>query len=515
MSVCVLWFRCGLRLHDNPVLLEAIKKSKPGIFYPIFIFDNETTTNIGYNRLKFLLESLKDLDEQLRQFNGRLFIFQGPPVEIFQKILEEIGLTCICFEQNFEPIYQTRDNSVRSFCHENGIQVIEKMTSTLWSPDKLIKINGGTAPLTYQTFLQTVQVIGEPLRPCENPHWKYVNFGRLSEIKKFKLFEKVPNPEYFKIYKKKSNSFNCWTGGERQALQKLLRRIKNERKIFQNGLTQSNPDLLSNESEPLSPYLKFGCLSVRRFYWGIHDLFAKEVPHITRQLFWREYFYTISFNNQFHDQMLENPICLSIPWNSDEIFFDKWRNGLTGFPLIDAAMRQLITEGWIHHTLRNIVAIFLTRGGLWLSWEKGLEHFMKYLIDADWSVCAGNWIWLSSSVFDKLLDSTKCFCPILLSKRCDPNGDYIRRYVPELKNIPTKYIHEPWNTPLLNQAISGCAIGVSYPDRMIDLSLAFKRNMVAMNVLREQLNCGRCFVPPHCRPSNEEEIMKFFWLSNS
>lgn len=510
MSICVLWFRCVLRLHDNPVLLEAIKRCKNGgTFYPIFIFDKETTTNIGYNQMKFLLESLKDLDEQLRQVNGRLFILQGSPVEIFQKILEEIGLTCICFEQNFEPLFQARDNSVRIFCRENTIQCIEKMTNTLWSSDKLIKLNGGTAPLTYQLFSQTIQIIGEPSRPCENPNWKFVNFGRETEIfiKKLKIFEKIPNPEYFKIYKKKSNSYIFWTGGERQALKKLLLKMKFERK----KIYQTIPDLLSNESTSLSPYLKFGCLSIRRFYWSIHDL-SVDLP-VTEPLIWREYFHTMSFNNPFYDKISNNPICLNIPWNTDVKMLDKWRNGLTGFPLIDAAMRQLVTEGWIHHTLRNIVATFLTRGCLWLSWENGFKYFMKYLIDADWSVCAGNWMWISSSAFDKLLDSSKCTCPIILSKRLDPNGDYIRRYVPELKNIPTKYIHEPWNTPLLNQAISGCAMGVSYPDRMIDLSLAVKRNLMAMNVLRDQLNCGRSFEPPHCRPSNEDEIKKFYWLS--
>lgn len=201
----------------------------------------------------------------------------------------------------------------------------------------------------------------------------------------------------------------------------------------------------------MSPHLRYGCLSVRRFYWDLHDLFEEvkrmngghspSGPHITGQLIWREYFYTMSVNNINYAQMKNNDICLNIPWavpKGDE--FERWKAGKTGFPLIDAAMRQLLSEGWLHHILRNTVASFLTRGALWLSWELGLQHFLKYLIDADWSVCAGNWMWVSSSAFEKLLDSSLCTCPLSLARRLDPNGDYIKRYIPELRCLPKEYM---------------------------------------------------------------------------
>lgn len=204
----------------------------------------------------------------------------------------------------------------------------------------------------------------------------------------------------------------------------------------------------------MSAHLRFGCLSVRKFYWDVHDLFQNVQlqaegmgmqmsggAHITGQLIWREYFYTMSVNNPYYDRMDGNEICLHIPWakpNPEQ--FNSWVMGQTGFPLIDAAMRQLLAEGWLHHTLRNTVATFLTRGGLWQNWEHGLRHFLQHLLDADWSVCAGNWMWVSSSAFERLLDSSLVTCPIALARRLDPKGEYIKRYIPELKNVPKEYM---------------------------------------------------------------------------
>lgn len=146
---------------------------------------------------------------------------------------------------------------------------------------------------------------------------------------------------------------------------------------------------------------------------------------------------------------------------------------------------------------------------MWLSWEIGLEHFLKYLLDADWSVCAGNWMWVSSSAFEKLLDSSKCSI-IPLAQRLDPHGDYIKRYVPELRNLPSKYIHQPWMTPLNIQNRRECVIGQHYPYPMIDLAVASQINCYKMKQIRDSLIEPQ----PHVRPSNEDEIRTFFWIAD-
>ncbi|KAI5652106.1 FAD binding domain of DNA photolyase domain-containing protein [Phthorimaea operculella] len=685
----VLWFRHGLRLHDNPALHAAVEdRNLP--FFPIFIFDGETagTKTVGYNRMRYLLEALNDLDQQFRQYGGRLIMMKGKPDVVFRRLWEEFGIRKLCFEQDCEPVWRPRDDAVKKICRETGIAVHEKVGHTLWAPDTVIKANGGIPPLTYQMFLHTVTTIGDPPRPVPDVDLRGVTFGTLPDsfYREFGVFDKVPKPEDLGVNLENEDiRMIRWVGGETTALKQMSNRLVVEYETFRRGSylpTHGNPDLLGPPIS-LSPALRFGCLSVR-----------KATHSITGQLIWREYFYTMSVNNPNYGQMAGNPICLDIPWKEpegDEL--KRWTEGKTGFPFVDAAMRQLRAEGWLHHVVRNTVASFLTRGTLWLSWEHGLQHFLKYLLDADcrakgwlhylvrntvasfltrgtlwlswehglqhflkylldadcysrakgwlhhvvrntvasfltrgtlwlswehglqhflkylldadwntvasfltrgtlwlswehglqhflkylldadwntvasfltrgtlwlswehglqhflkylldadwntvasfltrgtlwlswehglqhflkylldadWSVCAGNWMWVSSSAFEALLDSGECACPVTLGQRLDPSGEYVRRYVPELCNIPVKYIYEPWKTPVEIQQRAGCIIGVHYPAPLVNHLAAAQRNRNAMKELRSYLQKA----PPHCCPSSEDEIRQFMWLN--
>lgn len=151
----------------------------------------------------------------------------------------------------------------------------------------------------------------------------------------------------------------------------------------------------------------------------------------------------------------------------------------------------------------------MTRSSLWLSWEIGANHFLKYLIDADWSVNAGNWMWVSSSAFEKLLDSSR-FSITAMAFRLDPKGEYVKRYVPELRNYTREFIHEPWRTPLSSQQGFDCIIGEAYPAPIVDLANAMEINSKRMKKIRESL----IETQPHVRPSNDEEIRNFFWIAD-
>lgn len=151
------------------------------------------------------------------------------------------------------------------------------------------------------------------------------------------------------------------------------------------------------------------------------------------------------------------------------------------------------------------------RGDLWISWEEGVKHFLKYLLDADWSVCAGNWLWVSSSAFEQLLDCSQCICPVSFGRRLDPDGEYIRRYIPELRNLPNEYLYEPWCAPIEIQEKAGCIIGRDYPERIVNHKQAAYLNQGRMQQLRDSLREQ----PSHCSPSNELEIRQFLWLTDS
>ncbi|XP_071444604.1 cryptochrome-1 [Hetaerina americana] len=518
----LLWFRHGLRLHDNPALLEALKDSSE--FYAVFIFDGESagTKLVGYNRMNFLLESLKDLNDQLKSHGGKLYLLRGKPSKIVKRLHEEIGLKKICFEQDCEPIWKDRDDSVKIMCAELGITVVEKVSHTLWDPKEIIGTNGGTPPLTYQLFIETVPIIGTPPRPVRDADWSNVTFGTLANslLVEFEAFNSFPTPESFGLERevKDETPIVRWIGGETHALLQLAQRLKVEENAFQNGVylpNQAYPDLIGPPTSQ-SAALRFGCLSVRRFYWEIHDIWikvqGKDCPpssSITGQLMWREYFYTMSVDNPFYAEMEKNPICLNIPWADDDKNLKKWSKGETGYPFIDAAMRQLRLEGWMPHAARNAVACFLTRGDLWISWERGLSVFLYHLIDADWSVCAGNWMWVSSSAFERLLDCTLCVSPVSYGQRLDPWGTYIKRYVPELSGFSLEYVHEPWKASLDVQESAGCIIGHDYPERVVDHDVASKRNQKNMENIRKSLMSESA---QHCCPSNEEETRNFLLI---
>ncbi|XP_074599491.1 circadian regulator cryptochrome [Brevipalpus obovatus] len=520
------WFRHGLRLSDMPSLYEASKACKK--IYPIFIFDGMSagTLTIGFNRMRYLLECLADLDDQFKQFGGRLYVFHGNSRDILQKLITKWSVGYLSFEQDPEPIWKERDDSAKELCNQMGVQVIERISHTLWDPLEVIATNGGQPPLNYELFCHTVEVIGQPNRPLKTPDFK--SLGTQFPIDDFIEQEhRVPaSPEILGIEKEsKRQSEQIWFGGETKAKKYLADRLECEREAFEVGdylPTQMEPNILE-QPKSLSPALRHGCLSVREFYWAVNDLYDSlyqdsTKPRIVGQLIWREFFYTMSVNNLKYGQMVDNPVCLQIQWQEDERLYKAWEEGNTGFPFIDAAMRQLVQEGWIHHAARNAVSCFLTRGDLWITWEKGLTMFLRYLLDADWSVCAGNWMWISSSAFDNILQSNLCISPVMYGRWLEPTGNYIRKYVPELASMPLEYLFEPWKAPREVQEKAKCIVGVDYPVPIVDHDLAFQRNRIAMELIKKELlgekESVMTNIPKHIAPSHASETRFFLCLTD-
>jgi cryptochrome len=195
-------------------------------------------------------------------------------------------------------------------------------------------------------------------------------------------------------------------------------------------------------------------------------------------MMWREFFYMCSYVTPNFDKMVGNPRCRQIPWDWDRGIVQKWRDGQTGYPFIDAIMTQLKVQGWIHHLARHAVACFLTRGDLWQHWEAGMQVFDELLIDDDWAINAANWLWLSCSCYFYFF--YRCYSPVTFGKKTDKNGDYIRRWLPVLAKMPAQYIYEPWEAPHSVQVAAGCVVGRDYPVRIVIHEVASKRNMERM-----------------------------------
>ncbi|XP_059621504.1 cryptochrome-1-like isoform X2 [Phlebotomus argentipes] len=488
----VHWFRKGLRLHDNPALLSGLVGAVT--FRCVFVIDPwfAGSSNVGINKWRFLLQCLEDLDRSLRKLNSRLFVIRGQPADALPKLFKDWGTTCLTFEEDPEPFGRVRDKNISEMCKELSIEVIQKVSHTLYKLENfcsIIEKNSSRAPLTYHQFQAIIATV-DPPAPAE-PSVTQDTIGKaytpVSEDHDDKYGVPTLEELGFDVDILKPP---VWVGGETEALARLERHLERKAWVASFGRPKMTPQSLLASQTGLSPYLRFGCLSTRLFYHQLTDLYKnikRAYPPLSLhgQLLWREFFYCAATKNPNFDKMSGNPICVQIPWDKNAEALAKWANGQTGFPWIDAIMTQLREEGWIHHLARHAVACFLTRGDLWISWEEGMKVFEELLLDADWSVNAGMWMWLScSSFFQQFFH---CYCPVRFGRKADPNGDYIRRYLPVLKNFPTKYIHEPWNAPESVQRAAKCIIGKEYPLPMVNHAVASRTNMERMKQVYQQL----------------------------
>ena len=369
------WFRKGLRLHDNPALLKALQPICGNVheLRPVYILDPwfAKHANVGVNRWRFLMQTLEDLDASLRKMGSRLFVLRGKPEEVLEKVFQEWKVKRLTYEVDSEPYAKKRDLLIQDLAKKHSVEMIAEHSHTLYSLEDLIKTNGGTAPLTYQSFLKLCNKKGPPNKPVET-------IKELPDACKTKVSDSKYNvPTLKEIDIDESTLHPCLIpGGESVALQRLDQSLKDKKWVRNFEKPKTSPNSLEASTTVLSPHLKFGCLSARTMYWRLAEI-VSEGPHsqppvsLTGQLLWREFFYTCGSYIPNFDKMEGNPICKQVDWDTNDEYLSAWREARTGYPYIDAIMTKLRQEGWIHHLARHSVACFLTRGDLWISWEEG------------------------------------------------------------------------------------------------------------------------------------------------
>ncbi|XP_018559545.1 cryptochrome-2 [Lates calcarifer] len=487
----VHWFRKGLRLHDNPALQEALNGADT--VRCVYILDPwfAGAANVGINRWRFLLEALDDLDSSLKKLNSRLFVIRGQPTDVFPRLFKEWKVTRLTFEYDPEPYGKERDGAIIKMAQEFGVETIVRNSHTLYNLDRIIEMNNNSPPLTFKRFQTIVSRLELPRRPLLPVTLQQMDKCHIKIADNHDQLYSIPSLEELG-FRTEGLPPAVWRGGESEALDRLNKHL--DKKVWVANLEHPRVSTCSLYASPtgLSPYLRFGCLSCRVLYYNLRELYMKLRKRCSPplslfgQLLWREFFYTAATNNPNFDRMEGNPICVQIPWDQNPEALAKWAEGRTGFPWIDAIMTQLRQEGWIHHLARHAVACFLTRGDLWISWESGMKVFEELLLDADWSVNAGSWMWLSCSAFFQQF--FHCYCPVGFGRRTDPSGDYIRRYIPILKDYPNRYIYEPWNAPETVQKAANCVVGVDYPKPMINHAEGSRLNIERMKQVYQQLS---------------------------
>uniref|UniRef100_A0A1J3II97 (6-4)DNA photolyase n=7 Tax=Noccaea caerulescens TaxID=107243 RepID=A0A1J3II97_NOCCA len=500
-SGSLVWFRKGLRVHDNPALEYATKGSE--FLYPVFVIDphymepdpsafSPGSSRAGVNRIRFLLESLKDLDSSLKKLGSRLLVLKGEPGEVMIRCLQEWKVKKVCFEYDTDPYYQALDVKVKDYASSTGIDVFSPVSHTLFNPSDIIAKNGGKPPLSYQSFLK---IAGEPSCAKSELVMSYSSLPPIGDYGNLGISE-VPTLEELGYRDDEQSEWTPFRGGESEALKRLNKSISDKAWVANFEKPKGDPSaFLKPATTVLSPYLKFGCLSSRYFYQCLQSVYKDVKKHtsppvsLLGQLLWREFFYTTAFGTPNFDKMKGNGICKQIPWKEDHEMLAAWRDGRTGYPWIDAIMVQLRKWGWMHHLARHCVACFLTRGDLFIHWEQGRDVFERLLVDSDWAINNGNWMWLSCSSF--FYQYNRIYSPISFGKKYDPDGKYIKHFLPVLKDMPNQYIYEPWTAPLSVQTKAKCIVGKDYTKPMVlhdSASKECKRKMGETYALNKKMS---------------------------
>ena len=422
MTMTVMWFRRDLRLSDNPALTAAARQFGPrGEVVALFCLDDRLWRPAGPPRLAFLSGCLRALDESI---GGRLVVRSGPPPTTVADLAGEVGADRVVVTEDFGPYGRWRDDQVEAALRARGVELI-RVASPYAVPPGVVVNRAGDPYKVFTPYARAWRAHGwpSPIRAPAAIRWATGVTGEPVPAAA-DVDQALPEP------------------GE-AAARRAARRF-HERPLADYADARNRPDL--DATSRLSPYLKWGCLHPRQLLATLgrsrsHDVFRTE-------LCWREFYADVLWHRPdtarraFGESLRE--IEVDAGPGADDLF-RAWADGRTGYPIVDAGMRQLRHEGWMHNRVRMIAASFLVKD-LHLDWTRGARHFMTLLVDGDVASNQHGWQWVAGTGTDAA-PYFRVFNPVTQGERFDPDGDYVRRWVPELRGISGRAAHTPWRRP--------------------------------------------------------------------
>ena len=442
----IIWFRRDLRLSDHPALLAAINGSDEIV--PLFILDKQQIAEAGSKLLAYMSQSLRALDDSL---GNRLHIIEGDQVEILKELIAFYNVTEVHISTEYERYGAERDARVEAA----GIPLIRTGSPYAVAPGRVLKASDGTPYKVYTPFYKLWCAHGWRA-PAPIP----------TEIKaptppdKYRAFPDFLAPEGASIIE----------AGEAAA----LKRFQQFTDAYLDQYDENRNLAGIDGTSKMSSYLKFGEIHPRTLLANLgeskaHDTFRKEIA-------WREFYADVLFNNPHTDVDYFAPRFKQMRYDAPGEKFTAWCEGRTGFPFVDAAMRQIVREGWMHNRTRMVVASFLVKD-LHLEWQHGADFFAEHLVDFDIASNSHGWQWTAGTGTDAS-PYYRIFNPIEQGKKFDADGDYIRKYVPELAHLSAGEIHEPW--------LSADGLSKGYPDRIVDHAVERIESLERLNELKKE-----------------------------
>ncbi len=454
-STALVWLRRDLRVHDHPALASALASADEVV--PVFCLERRLLCGRHGSgpRTQFMLDCLRDLERSLHRRGSGLVILDGPPERELASLARRLGAREVHASADVGPFARRRDTRVRralratkvELCLHPGLFAVDDPTT--------IRTRAGRPQTVFTPYYRAW--LREPRRqPASTPRAMPrlpldVDPGQIPSLAELGLAQSLATPP---------------RGGER-AGRRLLRAFLAS---GVEGYAERRDVLSGGSSSSLSPYLHFGCLSPRE----VEELLppGDGAAEFRRQLCWREFFAQVLRSFPRNARSEHQPrLRGTLRWSHAHRPFEAWCEGRTGYPIVDASMRQLLREGWIPNRGRLIAASFLTKH-LGIDWRWGERWFMRLLLDGDEASNNGNWQWIASVGVDPQPPARRLYNPILQQRRFDPDGVYVRRHVPELASVPDEYLAEPWRMPLELQHEVGCEIGLDYPAPIVEHSQA-------------------------------------------
>ncbi len=482
MKHILWWLRRDLRIDDNLVLHQALNDAASVI--PVFILDEKllTSKKLAPARIQFLFESLAALDANLKTRGAYLVLRKGDAARELVKLARETQADAIYFHADYTPYARRRDARVMAELDKVGIRYAAFNDLYLADPNEVLKEDG--TPYTVYT-------------PYRKRFEKIVSIPPRYETKRsLNTPREIPSLHIESLMKPRNPNFA--RGGEDVANELAQEFVTRKNGLEQYGNTRD--DMAADSTSHLSPHLHFGTMSVRelvRMARTAHTLDSRvgngaaNAKVWINELVWREFLNQVMFHFPHAARQSFRPEYKDLDWQANAKFFDAWREGKTGYPIVDAGMRQLKQTGWMHNRARMISASFLTKD-LLLNWQLGEKFFLQTLIDGDVASNNGGWQWAAGTGTDAQ-PYFRIFNPMLQSARFDSAGTYIRRWVPELERVPTQYIHAPWEMPDETARAIGFCLDKEYPCPMVDhavqrdRALAFYRQNTQRAQIKPQL----------------------------
>jgi deoxyribodipyrimidine photo-lyase len=471
---CIVWFRQDLRLVDNPALLAAVRRGGPVI--PVFIWapEEEGDWPPGAASRWWLHQSLKHLDASLRQLGSRLIIHRGPTLDVIRELVKATGSDSVFWNRRYEPTAIKRDSRVKATLQGAGL-IAESFNGSLLFEPWTIQTKQGRPYQVFTAFWKACLAQPPPDAPEKAPRHLEVPpcWPATIQLAELGLEPTIDWAQGMRA---------LWKPGESGAEELLHRFCDQAVNNYADG--RNRPDHLGTSR--LSAHLHFGEISVRQMWHAIHDRShgrgtaqaSNGVHVLARELGWREFAHHLLFHFPHTPEQPLREQFARFPWQAHRDNLRAWQRGRTGYPIVDAGMRELWCTGWMHNRVRMIVASFLVKD-LLIPWQEGARWFWDTLVDADLANNTLGWQWTAGCGADAA-PYFRIFNPVSQGAKYDPNGTYVRQWIPDLVNLPNKWIHRPWEAPAHDLADAGIHLGSTYPRPMVDHHEARSRALDAL-----------------------------------